>query len=283
MDKFKESLLETFEGFISFCEQHNLKYFAVAGTLLGTIRHKGFIPWDDDLDVCMPREDYERFVSLKEEAKPSWEILDVNSKGYALDFAKFCNFNTTLLQKPGEMVMGTYIDVFPLDEYNKEAYIKLKKYQKIYYYAWIVYRQSQRRYSSKYIYNELKKHKWNVILLVSIALICRLLSIPLKYLIMQIQKIIKSSKGDKYMYWSFLPDWVRVMEKGWFDETIKLPFEHLQIVCPKGYDAYLTLLYGDYMTPPPVDRQIAEQHEHFYLNIHKRMSLKEIERDLYEK
>ena len=92
-----------------------MRYYAAYGTALGAVRHRGIIPWDDDIDVWMPCEDYERFLSLRNQLTATpYEILDIQNKGYYLYFAKFCDKNTTLIEREGEPIIGLY----PLDNYD---------------------------------------------------------------------------------------------------------------------------------------------------------------------
>ena len=116
-NRYKKVLLETMKAFIDFCSQNKLEYVAAYGTALGAVRHKGLIPWDDDIDVFMTRDNYEKFLECREKAKlAGYEIFDLNDEGYYLPFAKFCNANTTLWEVERlPFVMGVFIDVFPLD------------------------------------------------------------------------------------------------------------------------------------------------------------------------
>ena len=99
LDEFKVYLLKTFKAFINFCEQHGLTYYAAFGTALGAVRHQGFIPWDDDVDVYMPREDYNRLLALRGVLDSSkYEVIDIENKGYYLYFAKWCMRNVRPLQ-----------------------------------------------------------------------------------------------------------------------------------------------------------------------------------------
>ena len=134
-------------------QKNNLSYYAAYGTALGAIRHGGIIPWDDDIDVWMPRKDYERFLALRPSlVDTSFEILDIQDKGYYLYFAKFCDKNTTLIEREGEPVIGLYIDIFPLDNYDASKEW-LQRINSLYRYAWLAYGHSYRNYA----WEEVKK------------------------------------------------------------------------------------------------------------------------------
>lgn len=120
LQKLKDTLLEIMTDFDSFCKEHQLNYYLIGGTLLGAVRHKGFIPWDDDLDVVMPREDYERFISLFSKASQSKYVIQSieTDENYWLPFAKLRKNNTLYDDLPTRYVKshrGIFIDIFPLD------------------------------------------------------------------------------------------------------------------------------------------------------------------------
>ena len=114
------TMLETLKVLDTFCRKHNIKYSLYAGTLLGAVRHQGFIPWDDDLDVCMSREEYDRFIALWEEEQPEGYILQnkENTPAYWQSFSKIRKDHTTFLQEEreaGKFHTGVFLDIFPLD------------------------------------------------------------------------------------------------------------------------------------------------------------------------
>ena len=108
--KYKEILCKTMKSFINICKEHNLQYYACAGTCLGAIRHKGMIPWDDDIDVLMPRSDYDKFLALKQKLQGTgYEIVDSNNQFYNQWFAKFSDANTTIVEMTDfPIVFGVY-------------------------------------------------------------------------------------------------------------------------------------------------------------------------------
>jgi phosphorylcholine metabolism protein LicD len=117
-NQYKKIVVDVFEQFIHFCEQNNLRYYCAYGTALGAVRHQGMIPWDDDIDVYMPRPDYEKFIeTYPQQDSKHYEIITPRyNKNYYLAFTKMCNKTTTLLEDEEHLfVIGAFIDIFPLD------------------------------------------------------------------------------------------------------------------------------------------------------------------------
>lgn len=122
-----DSLIDVYKEYAKICEEHNLRYFLCAGTVLGALRHGGFIPWDDDFDVIMPRLDYEKFLKIAPKELPSHlKIVDRHNSEFRLLFAKVqdCRKEKVVLveKQIGHILSnGIYVDVFPLDGYPKTS------------------------------------------------------------------------------------------------------------------------------------------------------------------
>ena len=119
--KYKKILFDTLKHFISICEKNQLTYYIAAGSALGAVRHHDMIPWDDDIDIYMPRDDYKKFLSLKDQIDDKqYQIITLDNSGYYLPFAKMANLNTTIWEyKQYPFIIGIFIDIFPLDRINK--------------------------------------------------------------------------------------------------------------------------------------------------------------------
>ena len=117
--RMQKTTFQILKYFASFCEEHKLRYFLACGTLLGAVRHKGFIPWDDDVDVYMPRKDYMSFLHLVGSSFDSRYILisPYNSERYIHNYAKIYDSQTVLIEYPDTIrfEIGVYIDIFPVD------------------------------------------------------------------------------------------------------------------------------------------------------------------------
>lgn len=123
--------LEMLKLFDKICQEHGIAYSLYAGTLLGAVRHKGFIPWDDDLDVCMSRKNYDRFLKVWEETKHDGYLLQnkENSPAFSQSFSKIRKEHSTFLQSEKEAGCyhtGIFIDIFPLDRVptRKKQYLR---------------------------------------------------------------------------------------------------------------------------------------------------------------
>ena len=117
--RIHEEILKVMDEVDRICRENNLQYYLIGGTLLGAVRHEGFIPWDDDLDIAMPREDYETFLAISPSALPSH--LKIGTARYDVNyhrlFSKVYNVNTRFVEHVGEKEtnMGIFVDIFPLD------------------------------------------------------------------------------------------------------------------------------------------------------------------------
>lgn len=268
-------LLDTFKAFAEFCEKNDILYFAASGTLLGAIRHKGFIPWDDDIDVFLLRKDYDKLLSLKKEMKDSgYMVSDFHDKGYPYGFAKFYDTTKTFWEyKHFPFVMGPFIDLFPLDESDDHNPAHEKLNDDIHAASW-VYRKCISHQTWKEIATDLihlNGFEW------AIKFVKRVFYTPQrKYRYKRLCRLyeeMKNIKGDFYKpYWD-----VKHIQypKSWFKEAITIPFEDTTIKVPNGYDEILTYLYNDYMTPPP-EHSRTGHHTAYYMNLKERVEIKDI-------
>lgn len=271
--QFKEKLLKTFKAFDFFCKKNNIRYYAAYGTMLGAIRHHGFIPWDDDIDVYMLRKDYDKFCTLKNKVGPHYNIFDINNKNYwLLSLAKFVDIDTTLWEfEDRPLILGVYIDVFPLDEINTDQTLCLKdEYDKI---SFLVIRSMMRHTKSQYVHNIFHpRTEWKM--LFDTFYYCKRKTYYMEKYKSCVKKI-KSLKGDFYVSYDGPYGTGEIMKKEWFADTLNVPFEDYSMIVPFGYDAILTKIYGDYMKLPPKSEQVSH-HNHFFLDLNKRWTIEEI-------
>ena len=275
-DLYKKALCETMKAFVRFCEDNNLRYYACGGTCLGAIRHKGMIPWDDDIDVAMPRDDYETLLSLRQKVKPDFEIVDYQTPNYYLPYAKFSNANTTVVEQLDFVVnMGVYIDIFPFDEVGdlmiaeKLHSVKNKSFDK--------YCSTFKKISVHKIIDLLfHLHLKTVFKDLFYAKICKRYKSRYLAAYLDIERNIQKQKGDKCMYYGGYYGFQKELcDKKWFGEGLKVPFEDFFVIVPNDYNAYLSQLYGDYMTPPPVECR-SSHHGRYFVYLKKRWDIREV-------
>lgn len=270
--KLREILLATYKYFEAFCDSHDIKFYACAGTAIGAIRHKGFIPWDDDIDVQMTRDQYEKLLCCKNEINnEDYEFIDIDTPGYYLPFAKLSHRHSTIIESKGlETPIGAYIDIFVLDSSDES---KEKIYQRK-----IGYEKVCKQFLLCSI-----RHSWNEIFCsLTRGHLAQVLWYILQKLILHPLRPFIKFRVKHYLPADFNANskWVVCYIGGYkereicdpkiFDGTIDVPFEDTTIRIPKNYDWYLTQIYGDYMTPPPEEKR-QSHHAHFYFNLEKRV------------
>lgn len=251
LKELKKIELDILKMFDAFCKEHNIKYYLSHGTLLGAIRYKKFIPWDDDVDLLIPREDYNRMISLFKDTERYRLFAFEKDSDYRFPIAKLCDM-TTRKDEFGNnngVALGVDIDLFPLDawaddldEAKKEvAYIKKNMYY-----------LSLTKLKKPDSANPLKRFVMTLIMA-----FCKLLGSGFF-----IKRIIKAShrdeqKGSRYVG---AKSWCVYGERGIipaeaFSDSVEIEFEGQMFPAPIGYDTYLTCLYGDYLPEPPKEKQ----------------------------
>ena len=242
--------MDLLREFIQICTKYHLQYWIDGGSLLGAVRHKGFIPWDDDLDVWMPREDYEQLLAIpSEEIKaPYFLQTPLNDDDYYCAFARLRNSNTTGIMVSGnnQCNNGIYIDIVPGDGlYRNMLRQKLRAFRI----------QANNVIAHAYVFN-VNPNK--ITRLIHSVLHWPMIHYDPKKVFKKVNRIGSrvswrdaEQVGD--VVFSTLPYERLYHPKEDFEKTIQLPFEHMTVNAPAGYDDLLTSLYGDYMQLPPVE------------------------------
>ena len=241
--------------YIEICEKYHLRYFVAFGTLLGTVRHKGFIPWDDDIDVGMPREDYEKFLQIaQKECGEEYflQTVDTDSE-YHLYFAKLrmnhTRFVENSLQKAGS-VTGFYIDIFPYDEISDDEAEMEKQLNRAVRWGMLlsIYKVKEPQIGQ---YGPAKdfvmRSIWHIL-----HGGMHLCGISAKTVWKKCNQAFmqKPKKGSSRMT-TFAADAKKwIIEKKEIEQLVDVPFEDITVKIPGGYDAILTRCYGDYMKLP---------------------------------
>lgn len=255
LEENKKLLVEMLVELSKYFNKNDIKYFLGYGTLLGAVRHKGFIPWDDDIDLLVPRDDFIKLIHLLEKDKEylalkNLELLEFNNrpKSYHKRF-KIAN-TQTFMEEYGEIRSAVFIDVFPLDCFrsSKDAkkklpIVKLVSNLLTFCHARKVYASGIKGFIYKVVFfvnklfglNRMERFYEN----------CQLKLSQFN------ENGVVGCSEDEY-------DYTRYSDASNWTQSIMMEFEGKQFSCPKGYDSILRMWYGDYMSPPPV----GERHAH---------------------
>ena len=256
MKKVWQVEMDLLDQLLKVCKEHNLRCWVDGGSLLGAVRHKGFIPWDDDIDIAMPRSDYEKLLAHAAEWLPGqYELISAeNDANYPHPFAKIQNANTTLIEREHMNYLGgIYIDVFPLDGVpeNRIArrwhFIKYKFYIKALYFT---YRNPYRHGHGP--------SSW-------LPLLCRRL-FTVEGLQHKLRAMMTSNDYDKSKFVVDHDDGLKgVMERSILGSPTPIQFENVTVMGVEHPHDYLHQKYGEYMVVPPHSKQI--QHNFYYLDL----------------
>ncbi len=266
MNELQSKLLEILIWFHKFCENNHLTYYLAFGTMLGAVRHKGFIPWDDDIDVYMPRDDYERYLDLTFNKKGKYvtESYRNGNKDYVYSWTKVYDSETTLEEKlqKYKLVRGLYIDVFPLDgcgnSFKKaEKIIKkcdfIKRYKIV---KFFTYKKERKFYKNcgVFLINILPPYKGNFL--------------KINKRINEKYSRIKYNESI-YVFDSAEPKKTRkIINKEVFGTPKLYEFEGHLFFGPEKSEEYLTITFGDYRKLPPIEEQVSH-HTFSYYDLNK--------------
>ena len=262
--KKQKILLEMLRFFHRGCEENGLTSYALGGTLLGAARHSGFIPWDDDVDVGMPRSEYDRLRELAPSLpgeKYRFEFPDSPDPRFCYPFAKMYDTGTTLIEnvRP-RLVRGIYIDIFPLDGLCDTDEEKESAYRPVDHLKTMLDLKRIRLRKSRSLKNNL-------------ALIAARMLPPYyhgaKRIALKIDSLCRKNAFESKKYVGNLVGAWRARElvpREYFGKPVPLDFENIKINCPADTDGYLTAIYGDWRTPPPPEKQITHHDSETDLN-----------------
>lgn len=245
------AMVEVLEVFAEICDKHNLRYFAAYGTLLGAVRHQGFIPWDDDIDIFMLRGDYERFLEIAPAELPNgWCALSIHNNPFhdqlhaLVKNSNKIDYSPEYLQRFHGCPYSVGLDLFPLDIFapTPEEDRTICELLKILVYSAQLYEDSPIQAQA---------------LLPEIEEMCNVTLDPARNIKNQLMQLadrfsrIYNTTGSNTIvcYAPHAGSSEKALQSAWFQDSIALPFETITVSVPAGYDAVLKQYYGDYMTP----------------------------------
>lgn len=251
-DDIKRMQVEMMVNFAEYCEKHSLTYMLCGGTLLGAVRHKGFIPWDDDVDLMMPRPDYERLINLVsggEVISETIDVLDYHFNDSVYPFVKLSDCRTHVAEEFCRGKTGIWIDIFPIDGNFRDPVMNWLHYKKV--------RVLRKLVECQYYEIGIEKRRATRVLRIIISPILRF--IPHKRLCVYLNRLagIKDYASSELVGRVLMGYGTRQRTERWkISKLVKLEFEGHYFNAPSNYDELLTQIYGDYMTLPPAEQRI---------------------------
>lgn len=250
--------LRILEEFVRVCKENNLRYYSLGGTLLGAIRHKGFIPWDDDIDVAMPRKDYEKFLTLKKENfKEGFEIVDYrNDENYRYPWARMITHNMKIINNMANIPREEYawIDIIPLDGFPNKG-IKRGLHKICLSFWWNLNQIVQ----FDELVDQKRKRSFFGKISVKISSLFKFLGKIinykkcLKHINQVLMKYPYDIETDEIINYLAAYGFDEIFKRESFKEAEMYDFEGVKILGPKDYDSVLKKIYGNYMKLPPVE------------------------------
>lgn len=251
LEKLHKTEIEILKEIDRICKKYNIKYFMAGGTLIGAVRHQGFIPWDDDLDVYMYRSEYERFCSACEKeldtARFFWQTQETDSN-YRWTYGKMRRKGTLYIrdgQEHMKFFQGIFVDVLPFDKRAEN----LKHWSMQERLCIICRRVLWSPVGARTAEKKILRFWYKI-----------LSFIPRDWVYCAYKKAaVYYNKSDSTKYYSFNVTWNYPYNDGideeWIKDTVELPFEDNAYPAPQNYDAFLRFYYDDYMKLPPVEER----------------------------
>lgn len=254
IEQLRELQMQVMDVVDGFCRKNGIRYFITAGTLIGALRHRGYVPWDDDIDIVMLRDDYEKFIGQFRDFSPRYKVCSIETDSNChFSYAKVYDSNTIFIEgyeKKDEKYIGVNVDIFPLDyvtdDYNDAVRLKkkIKPYDDI--------------LTVKHIVKKDRGFRKNLSLFI-LKLFCSF--VPFSWCIRRIDRIAR--KFEKNTNSRYVVNAViyakgerEILEREWFKDSMELPFEDRRYLAPIGADQYMRRLFGDYMQLPPEEKRV---------------------------
>lgn len=243
--------IEILDAVHSFCEQYHLVYFLSSGSLIGAVRHKGYIPWDDDIDLYMPRQDYEHFNSIFNSNTQSYRVVSLRTDpNCTFAFAKVERKGTRIIEHVDNPIdIGVNIDIFPVDGVPDDENTRKKYFRKI--------TAARNKMVLKDVSIDFKKRALYKNLILACGKVF-LFHKSLNALARDVDKLIdKKNSSSKYVCNLVLGNGIdSVFNRSSILDSTMVEFEGKSYYTMAGYEEYLKKTYGDYMKLPPKEKQI---------------------------
>lgn len=256
LKELQDTMLQILDEVDRVCNENGLEYFLIGGTLLGAVRHKGFIPWDDDLDIAMPRKDYDRFIEIARTTLNTQYEIDnfYTNDAYYLNFTKVRKKDTLFVQSFQENYngpKGIWIDIFPLDNWKKEKGLLDDFHVRII---------KALRAIAHYKTGIFLGNKNTMVLTIKKTLAFLAKPFSTGSLMKLANSLMKKYKDNETEYFINISSQYhfhkQTILKSKFYPIVELDFCGKKYSCPNDYDYILNRLYGDYMKLPPKEKQI---------------------------
>lgn len=249
IEELKSLQLQILDDIHTFCIKHKLRYFLAYGTLIGALRHQGYIPWDDDIDIMMPRPDYDKFIELYNQKDSPFRIVCLeNNNDYDLPFGKVHDSRTLMVESMynSKPTYGVYIDLFPLDGYSDaKTVLKAQRLRNI-----LNVKKAKLGKGRGFI-------KDCAIFFAKIMLI----GTSVRKILLKMNKLARKEKyetADRVGYITCLGRGEsNIFPKKYFSNTILSAFEGREYCIPSNSHEILTSIYGDYMQVPNEEERIS--------------------------
>lgn len=247
----KQKLVEMLDYINKICVKNNIKYTLIGGSLIGAIRHKGIIPWDDDIDIGLLHEDYEKLIDiLKKENSSEFKLFDKEITDYYYPYAKLVSQKTILEEENLKKIKdyGAFVDIFEYNYTSNNINKRVRHYRKI-------------KLKQKLIGGYFSIKKDNNILRLIRRKFCDFLGI--KKILNIYNKEVHKYNDSKTKY--LISNWPQygmnkeIMKREYFDDFMMIKFENVDAMITSKYDEMLKVAFGDYMTPPPLEKRVAHK------------------------
>ena len=238
---------------IEVLDKHNLKYYTIAGSAIGAVRHGGFIPWDDDIDIAMFREDYDKAIPiLEKELSEKYNVFELNKdENYFFAITKVSLKGTKLVEhhlSNFNLDLGIFIDIFPMDKIPKSDFLGKVHHAMFKFIYTIVINSHVKIFTDSFIKRTVHYGLYYLLKILPVSLN------KWKKLLHNVMTHYSKDQSGRYTEFDTICGFI-AFTKDDFEPSVKFKFEDMEVVLPKNYDKLLKKVYGDYMELPPVEKR----------------------------